>query len=489
MTSLRFHQAVAVWVAASCIAALGNSPAWAAEDAEDYVVIKVARVITVSGEEFAPGTVVVGDGKIMLVGGRGVETPDGARVIEAPRETVMPGFVHPHCRLDLPAVARKGVHGDWRAADEVYPELIDWSVLVEAGYTAAAFHPDGTGVAGRASVYRTAGPDGARMLRDASYLRVTMSDAGRDKKVLAAALKKAKSEIEKVEKARQEWEKKQKEKAAAEKKKQGEPREADKPKEGDKPRPEEKPKDEKPAPKANDGSASLGAAADARDSAADGPTAKPEPIPKGDKSGEPNQDEPEVFKPPAIDPAHQPLVDLIQKKAGAAALVELGGASDLRHLDDALKPYESIAHHYHLNVGFDMDYAYVVEDLGKRQAKVVMPPGIFYLPLTVVRYNLAARLAAAGCEVSLTPWSDNRVELGRMRMRIADLLRAGLGRSDALKSLTLHPARIAGVDDQVGAIEKGKDADLVFFRGDPLDPHAPLSRVMIRGEMVWEAED
>jgi imidazolonepropionase-like amidohydrolase len=44
----------------------------------------------------------------------------------------------------------------------------------------------------------------------------------------------------------------------------------------------------------------------------------------------------------------------------------------------------------------------------------------------------------------------------------------GLGRLDALRAITLNPAKIYGVDARIGSLEKGKDASLAVFTGDPL---------------------
>ncbi len=47
-------------------------------------------------------------------------------------------------------------------------------------------------------------------------------------------------------------------------------------------------------------------------------------------------------------------------------------------------------------------------------------------------------------------------------------VREGLPFEEAIKAITLAPARIIGIDDKVGSITPGKDADLVLFSGDPL---------------------
>ena len=84
---------------------------------------------------------------------------------------------------------------------------------------------------------------------------------------------------------------------------------------------------------------------------------------------------------------------------------------------------------------------------------------------------------------------DRRLELTRLRGQLAELVRSGLKKEDAYKTLTLHPARLLGLEERLGSIEKGRDADLVFFDGDPLDPHTTVQRVMILGKTVYNVDE
>jgi imidazolonepropionase-like amidohydrolase len=63
----------------------------------------------------------------------------------------------------------------------------------------------------------------------------------------------------------------------------------------------------------------------------------------------------------------------------------------------------------------------------------------------------------------------------------------GLGPQAALRAITLNPARILGIDDRVGSIEAGKDADLVLFDGDPFEYVTRVCGVLIDGEVVSES--
>ncbi len=60
----------------------------------------------------------------------------------------------------------------------------------------------------------------------------------------------------------------------------------------------------------------------------------------------------------------------------------------------------------------------------------------------------------------------------------------GLSEAEALKGLTLYPARIAGVSDRLGSIEKGKEATLFAADGNILDIRANVKRMWISGKEV-----
>ncbi len=63
-------------------------------------------------------------------------------------------------------------------------------------------------------------------------------------------------------------------------------------------------------------------------------------------------------------------------------------------------------------------------------------------------------------------------------------IKAGMPEKEALKSITINPAQILGIDNQVGSIESGKDADLVIFEGDPLDLRSNVEEVFVEGERI-----
>ncbi len=64
------------------------------------------------------------------------------------------------------------------------------------------------------------------------------------------------------------------------------------------------------------------------------------------------------------------------------------------------------------------------------------------------------------------------------------LVGKGMEYEDALKTITINPAKILGVADKVGSLERGKDADFVLFKGDPLEILTPIQAVFVDGQIV-----
>ncbi len=60
----------------------------------------------------------------------------------------------------------------------------------------------------------------------------------------------------------------------------------------------------------------------------------------------------------------------------------------------------------------------------------------------------------------------------------------GLDHEEAIKALTINPARIFGVEDRLGSLETGKDADLFITTGDPLDTRSEVRHLFIGGRHI-----
>jgi imidazolonepropionase-like amidohydrolase len=94
------------------------------------------------------------------------------------------------------------------------------------------------------------------------------------------------------------------------------------------------------------------------------------------------------------------------------------------------------------------------------------------------------KLAAAGVEISII--TDHPVVPVNFLVHQATLsIKEGLDRETALRAITINPARVMGVDERVGSIAVGKDADLVLWSGDPLDVLQRALSVFIGGRQVY----
>jgi len=65
-------------------------------------------------------------------------------------------------------------------------------------------------------------------------------------------------------------------------------------------------------------------------------------------------------------------------------------------------------------------------------------------------------------------------------------IKSGLNKDEALKAITINPAEILNIDDRVGSIEIGKDADIVIWNAHPFDADAKVLCTIIDGQVVYK---
>jgi imidazolonepropionase-like amidohydrolase len=136
--------------------------------------------------------------------------------------------------------------------------------------------------------------------------------------------------------------------------------------------------------------------------------------------------------------------------------------------------------------------AHLIADLiAERGVPVVIGP-LISARVKVELRNLSMAnpgiLAAAGVTIAIT--TDHPfLPIHYLAHQVALAVRDGLDRSVALESVTINPARIAGVDDRLGSLEPGKHADLCIWTGDPLDPMSRVDRAYIEGREIYRYDD
>ena len=98
------------------------------------------------------------------------------------------------------------------------------------------------------------------------------------------------------------------------------------------------------------------------------------------------------------------------------------------------------------------------------------------------RYSTLKKLQDAGVPFVITTGTNQRaLDLIREAMFA---VRFGVDPATALAAVTSLPARLLGVDDRVGQLAAGRDADFVVWSADPFDPAAQPVEIRVDGQPV-----
>ncbi len=98
-------------------------------------------------------------------------------------------------------------------------------------------------------------------------------------------------------------------------------------------------------------------------------------------------------------------------------------------------------------------------------------------------FRNVGELAEAGVLICFSSGTDPGVSKD-LPYHAARAVAFGLDRDEAIRALTINPARIFGIDDRVGSLKVGKDADLFITTGDPLDLRSEVKHLFINGRDV-----
>lgn len=91
----------------------------------------------------------------------------------------------------------------------------------------------------------------------------------------------------------------------------------------------------------------------------------------------------------------------------------------------------------------------------------------------------------AGIDFALSA-HDGANASARLDVQAGLAMRGGLTREQALRAVTITPARLLGIDQRVGTVEAGKDADLVLWNGEPFEATSRPVGVLVGGHLVLD---
>lgn len=130
-------------------------------------------------------------------------------------------------------------------------------------------------------------------------------------------------------------------------------------------------------------------------------------------------------------------------------------------------------------------------ELRAARLPVVIPANMFYRERDDMTGELSETfipsvIEEAGLLFALQPNPGGSMAEQFLNYQAAVCVRNGISRKKALEAITINPAKMLGLDDQIGSIEVGKTANLVVFTDDPLDFYSMVDFVYIDGIMAYD---
>jgi imidazolonepropionase-like amidohydrolase len=98
-------------------------------------------------------------------------------------------------------------------------------------------------------------------------------------------------------------------------------------------------------------------------------------------------------------------------------------------------------------------------------------------------YKMPAELAKRGVKIAFATYSDDH-NARNLPYWAGYAVAFGLPYDEALKAITINPAEMFGVADQLGSLDVGKTANVVVANGDPLDVRTDVKHVFIQGREI-----
>lgn len=146
------------------------------------------------------------------------------------------------------------------------------------------------------------------------------------------------------------------------------------------------------------------------------------------------------------------------------------------------------------NISFTLDHAWGASDFydeicsAKNLVGVIFgPTGVGLLPGECGKVDIECLEVLDRRGVTCAIMTDGPIMNPELLVgQAGEAVRLGTPHERVLRMLTINPAKIAGLDDRIGSLEPGKDADIVLFKGIPaLDVAARCVRTIINGETVY----
>ncbi|MCJ7818304.1 MAG: amidohydrolase [Syntrophales bacterium] len=396
------------------------------------IAIKNGTVWTITNGTLENGTVLVEDGRIAAVG-VDLEIPADAEVIDAAGKIVMPGLIDAHCHVGLfpDGIGWDHVDGNemtdpitphLRALDAVHPEDMAFKDLLEAGVTTVLTGPGSANlVGGQWTCLKT--------IPTSNIAEMVLKDPAGMKMALGENPRRVYGSQKKI-----------------------------------------------PSTRMGNAAVLRSALVEAQNYLAKWARYETEAAAYAEKASDDGK---------KSSPPQPPERDLKLEALGKVLKRELKARVHAHRADDMLTAIR-IAEEFNL----DLTLEHATE--GHKIAALLAEKGI---PVTVgpilfsrTKFELREMtpknpgiLAKAGVKLAIQ--TDEGSAVKYLALNAALAVREGLPEEEALRAITINAAEIIGVEERVGSLEAGKDADIVIFSGHPFDYRTLPELVMVNGKI------
>ncbi len=184
---------------------------------------------------------------------------------------------------------------------------------------------------------------------------------------------------------------------------------------------------------------------------------------------------------PAFDDKMEALLPVIRKEIPLKAHA---------HRADDIYTAIRIAKEFDLDLRIDhtTDGALIADDLAKEGYPVAVGPSMGHATkyeLMNKGFHTPAILAEAGCRISIITDSPV-IEQRYLPLCAGRAIHEGLDEFTALQAITINAAKHIGIEDRVGSIEVGKDADFVLVKGNPFAVDTRVFYTIIDGKIIYK---
>lgn len=399
------------------------------------IAIVNGKVLTITQGSFDPGTVLIEGGKIVAVGEH-VEIPEDAEIYDAAGRWVLPGFVEAHCHTALFADGVNGVEMDGnemtdpitpqlRGIDALHPEDIAFEDIVKSGVTTINTGPGSANLVGGQWVCVKTAPKATveeMVLLEPAGMKMAMGE--NPKRVYGSQNK-------------------------------------------------------MPSTRMGNAAVLRSAFVETQNYLNKWKRYEKELV---DYKAKVEAGEKDAKEPAA------PERNLKWEALGKVLTGELRARLHAHRADDMLTAIR-IADEFGFKLTFEhATEGYKIADvLAKRGIPVTVGPILLDRPKYEMR-GLDPRnpgiLSKAGVKVAIQTDSASAVKYLAMNAALA--VREGMDIDEALKAITINAAEIIGVEDRVGSLEPGKDADVVVYTEHPFSYMSVPELVLIDGQVVYQ---